>query len=564
MKKLFKLFLLAFTLVLVFAFSGCVVSLTCISHIDRNNDGKCDNCKKHVTIVSSNVKSVSVKTAPSKLYYAFNEELDIAGGVLTVVYNDGTPSADILFTAAGVTVTAPGMGSEGEKSVAVSYGGKRTTYTIEVGAARFTVSFDLGYQGGTPIPAQVVTVGGHASAPATPVRTGYDFAGWYTDNTYTTAFDFDMHSVTANITVHVKWVGKFTVTYSANFTGGAAQTAETVLGKADSTIVPLARAGYTFSGWYTEPECIISFSFDTNLTADKTLYAQWVSDVVPTHTVTFNHNYGATPTTTTSTVPEGSRVATPASPARANVSTKGHQSQGFTFGGWYTDKECVAAYGFTNAVTADITLYAKWTGTYIFEAEHVSLTDRVTGEPLRGMGASGGSEGPNMVDPPAPGMEGINASNGYYVTYLYAPFLALYFDIDSDRDVADATLIFRISAENVPFALSSYSSDIPTESGTILSEYLIKLNDAPIDYGVIEITDVTGHAATGGRRPFSDFTIAVSLSLTKGRNTFSFTTANTNGMGGTMSATAPVIDCIKVTTSANLEWTALLDNEFGQ
>lgn len=34
---------------------------------------------------------------------------------------------------------------------------------------------------------------------------------------------------------------------------------------------------------------------------------------------------------------------------------------GYTFGGWYTDEACAQAYDFSTPVTADLTLYAKWT-----------------------------------------------------------------------------------------------------------------------------------------------------------------------------------------------------------
>ena len=46
----------------------------------------------------------------------------------------------------------------------------------------------------------------------------------------------------------------------------------------------------------------------------------------------------------------GSTVANPADPTR----------EGYTFGGWYTDAACTKAYDFSAAVTADMTLYAKW------------------------------------------------------------------------------------------------------------------------------------------------------------------------------------------------------------
>ena len=40
--------------------------------------------------------------------------------------------------------------------------------------------------------------------------------------------------------------------------------------------------------------------------------------------------------------------------------------------------------------------------------------------------------------------------------------------------------------------------------------------------------------------------------------------ANDHGMGGTMQATAPVLDCIKVKTSADLTWNPIVSNEKGQ
>lgn len=45
------------------------------------------------------------------------------------------------------------------------------------------------------------------------------------------------------------------------------------------------------------------------------------------------------------------KLAKPADPTR----------DGYTFGGWYTDEACTQAYDFSTPVTADLTLYAKWT-----------------------------------------------------------------------------------------------------------------------------------------------------------------------------------------------------------
>ena len=48
---------------------------------------------------------------------------------------------------------------------------------------------------------------------------------------------------------------------------------------------------------------------------------------------------------------KGNKLVKPADPTR----------EGYTFAGWYTDEACTEAYDFSAAVTADMTLYAKWT-----------------------------------------------------------------------------------------------------------------------------------------------------------------------------------------------------------
>lgn len=69
------------------------------------------------------------------------------------------------------------------------------------------------------------------------------------------------------------------VTFNWNFNGSdeetryvASGTTVTVPGKADAP----KRNGYYFTGkWYTDTDCKNEFSADTNVTADKTLYAEW-------------------------------------------------------------------------------------------------------------------------------------------------------------------------------------------------------------------------------------------------------------------------------------------------
>jgi uncharacterized repeat protein (TIGR02543 family) len=57
----------------------------------------------------------------------------------------------------------------------------------------------------TPIPSVGVNHGEKVSAPVTPIREGYYFAGWYSDSYNTTLWNFSSDSVTANTTLYAAW-----------------------------------------------------------------------------------------------------------------------------------------------------------------------------------------------------------------------------------------------------------------------------------------------------------------------------------------------------------------------
>ena len=67
-----------------------------------------------------------------------------------------------------------------------------------------------------------------------------------------------------------------------------------------------------------------------------------------THTVTFESNGGSA--VAVQTVADGSKVVKPADPTR----------EGFVFDGWCPDAACTTVFDFDTAITADVTLYARW------------------------------------------------------------------------------------------------------------------------------------------------------------------------------------------------------------
>lgn len=67
------------------------------------------------------------------------------------------------------------------------------------------VKFDV--QGGSSVDSQTPASGSTVSKPTDPTREGYTFAGWYTDEACTKAYDFSV-AVTADMTLYAKWIKK--------------------------------------------------------------------------------------------------------------------------------------------------------------------------------------------------------------------------------------------------------------------------------------------------------------------------------------------------------------------
>ena len=71
-----------------------------------------------------------------------------------------------------------------------------------------TVSFDVA--GGSAVSNQMVVHEGKASQPTkAPTKAGYTFGGWYTNNAYTTPYNFNT-VITANTVIYAKWINNNT------------------------------------------------------------------------------------------------------------------------------------------------------------------------------------------------------------------------------------------------------------------------------------------------------------------------------------------------------------------
>lgn len=164
-------------------------------------------------------------------------------------------------------------------------------------------------------------------------------------------------------------------------------------------------------------------------------------------------------------------------------------------------------------------------GTFVIEAEFSPDIEYADEYP----GFSGSQSGANIIVQDRDGSFG--ASNGYYVSYLYKRGASLSYTITSDKDV-EVELYWRISGEF--FNNQTYN----------MTDNEITVNENMVVYSRITLDDIPGQGQNKNR-PFTDVKLN-KVKLHAGNNTLVYTTQNETKLGGTMSATAPIIDCFKI------------------
>ncbi|WP_159635838.1 InlB B-repeat-containing protein [Erysipelothrix anatis] len=225
--------------------------------------------------------------------------------------------------------------------------------------AAFDQKYDVHFEthGGDPVaPVLQVYVGTHITKPSDPQKQNAIFKGWFTDETFTTPWNFEQNYVEKSITLHAKWeqiaVDTYDVTFESN--GGTAVAPQPDLAAGAKVVKPSdpTRSGFTFAGWYTSPTFETLWDFDTDTVQNTmTLYAKWHQNpIVNTFDVTFESN-GGTAVAPQPDLAAGAKVVKPSDPTRS----------GFTFAGWYTSPTFETLWDFnTDTVQNTMTLYAKW------------------------------------------------------------------------------------------------------------------------------------------------------------------------------------------------------------
>lgn len=182
-------------------------------------------------------------------------------------------------------------------------------------------------------------------------REGYAFTGWSTDANATKSDPryAQLEAVTypsVNLVLYAVWdeiipIQMHTITYADGVSDAVIFEDEhhTVDAGTDTPAFTglLDREGYTFVGWSPIPS--------ETVTKDQIYTAQWEKN---TYTITYESNGGTV--VSSETVPYLERFTQPVDP----------QLEGYTFVGWFSDKELTQNYDFNKRVVADVHVYAKW------------------------------------------------------------------------------------------------------------------------------------------------------------------------------------------------------------
>ena len=128
-------------------------------------------------------------------------------------YADGTEAkpthTESLTYGSSYSVASPLITGYTADKLTVSGSMPDSDVTVDVTftAKDYTVTYES--NGGSTVPSQAVKYNETANKPADPTKSGYTFAGWYTEEKLTNKYDFAT-PVTGNITLYAKWTRNYT------------------------------------------------------------------------------------------------------------------------------------------------------------------------------------------------------------------------------------------------------------------------------------------------------------------------------------------------------------------
>ena len=194
--------------------------------------------------------------------------------------------------------------------------------------------------GGTKIERKEIKKGTLLEVPSSPIKDNAEFNGWYTDQELTIPFDFGK-IIEESITLYAKWSEYNKIIFETN--GGKEIEPQYVKDGYNVKYVESKKDYADFNGWYIDADFTIPFDFSSTVFDDITLYARWNNY----HKIIFQTVGGII---ISIQYVKDNFNATEITPVKRYL----------TFDGWYLDKEYKNRFDFSNTITEDIILYARW------------------------------------------------------------------------------------------------------------------------------------------------------------------------------------------------------------
>jgi uncharacterized repeat protein (TIGR02543 family) len=327
---------------------------------------------KHFAFGYGNVSGTNISLTDGQVVSLFkvyfNKLADVSASDFTFI-KVGTLQGKLVN---GLVVVNQGTGTNSGNTY---FAGDRftTAFTNYVPAVtNYTVTYNTnGATGTTPTQADTAAAGTFTVAgQGDLVKAGYTFAGWKDQDNNSVAAGATFTMPAKNVTLTAQWtLNTYSVTYVEN--GGSTVTDLTGVTALPGTLPTTTKAGYTFAGWYTDAGLTTAAVAGATISANTTLYAKWTLD---TYSVTYVENGGSTVTDLTDVT---------ALPDPLPTTTKDR----YNFVGWYTDAGLTTAAVAGATISANTTLYAKFT---------VKPVEIIDGEVAKGDG-TGSKDSQNNV-----------------------------------------------------------------------------------------------------------------------------------------------------------------------
>lgn len=143
----------------------------------------------------------------------------------------------------------------------------------------YAITLKLNYDGTEDLKEEADSDGSYKITEPAPERKGYKLLGWYTDDKFTTKWDF-ANAFTEDTVLYAKWeIIQYSIKYELD--GGTNYTDAPVTYTIETATITLGtptKAGSAFKGWYKEAAKTNKIeTIEKGSTGDITVYAKWIS-----------------------------------------------------------------------------------------------------------------------------------------------------------------------------------------------------------------------------------------------------------------------------------------------